>query len=190
MVRRGTWAAVAAVAVVGLTSCSGTMGSDAQDPAKAQASAAGVRPGWLLARIDGIELQAPKTWTVDRHERSMTVSAAPGAYGAGEKTSPGGASVATTSTVTKSTDAAGDKALEVLRAKGRYTDVRRLPDAHINGTRLYHVQGQSNLLWHDEYGAVRGGQAIIIDWDFNNVVIDRSDVEKLVGTVMPTVRIG
>lgn len=184
---------LAALALVAAASsaCGGNATSNgSQDEAKAQASAAGLPAGTLLARITGVELEVPKGWKLKRDTDKLTLSAAPGAYGASGDTSPGGGIVTSATTVSADTEVAAGKALGVLQGQGTYSHVKRLPDVTIHGVRLYHLQAQTNLLWHDEYGAVTGGRAVIIDWDFNNIVIDRAGVAKLVGKVMPTVRVG
>lgn len=184
---------IAALALVAATSsaCGGSGTSTGpHDEARAQASAAGLPAGTLLARITGVELEVPKGWKLKRAADKLTLSAAPGAYGASGDTSPGGAIVTSATTVSADTEVAAGKALDVLKSQGTYSHVKRLPDVTLHGVSLYHLQAQTNLLWHDEYGAVTGGRAVIIDWDFNNIVADRPGVDKLINQVMPTVRVG
>lgn len=67
-----------------------------------------------------------------------------------------------------------------------YSSWRRLPDVMVNGTRLYHLQGKEDGIWHDEYGTMHLGYLITADFDGDLFYAKRPWQQAQIDKIMAT----
>ena len=188
------FAALALAATLTVSACSSnekptadpTNASESPSPV-AESSAATVPSGWQPVDLDGsAEISVPPDWTVKSTGDALDTLRAPDdAVGF----PPGSATVGVGNL------AGGDQkeGLEWMANRqlktnyAGYTNLKRLPDEVINGTKFYRLQAENGADWYDVYGTVTpdGEYSIVLEWKFLKS-LDRKQAEAIWSPVMPT----
>lgn len=133
----------------------------------------------------GVELQVPADWSVHK-ETTGTASSAPPQ--SGFTTTPGGLAFGSEPDPLGTTDSAAKSALGGVGSGAK--DAKRLPDLHVNGATLFHVQYEANKQWWDEYGTIVDGTSYSVSWQFfESQIKTRADADKLIQPVMATFKL-
>lgn len=137
--------------------------------------------------LTGVQIQVPAGWRVSKDAQGVSADPPPNQ---GQKTPPGGMSIQSTPDPLGSTSAGAKTALDGAKNEGG-KNIKRLPDAHVNGLTLYHVQYDVKGEMWDEYGTMSNGQFINIGWQFFEGGADgltRPQADKLIQPVMATLK--
>lgn len=183
--------AVVVIALLGVTlsACGstddpgeGATSASPTSPASASSSESSV--GWHPAKDDGGQFLVPPDWDVEEGPTGLELQAPPQREGGARV---GGGTF--TSNPTLDSEDAIDSAAEVslkFSKKAGQDKVERLPDVTLGGVRFYHVRGENDAQWVDEYGTVHNEQLVGVLWMFNRGMVDRKQTDEMINQVMST----
>lgn len=185
--------AVAVIALLGVTlsACGstddpgeGTTTASSSPSGQPTASSADPKAGWHIAADDGGQFLVPPDWDVEEGATGLELQA-PRQREGGIRVGGGTFTSNPTLDSGDAIDNAAEVSLKFSKNAGQ-EKVERLPDVTLGGVRFYHVRGENEAQWVDEYGTVHNGQLIGVLWMFNREMVDRKQTDDMLNQVMST----
>lgn len=73
---------------------------------------------------------------------------------------------------------------------GDEPNFHRAPDVIIHAVRMFHLTGKQQFLWHDEYGTIRRGHVVVVEFDGNTMIAKRPWQTRHITKIINTFRLG
>ena len=136
---------------------------------------------WQVINVrDVAEIRLPPDWTTRTNNMGTIM------------TPPNGVSIG--GVIGASLGVSGDDSVEGIDHEAKeYAESspyppQRMDDLEVNGTRLFHLRGEQERFWRDDFGTLNEDYLITIGWQFVKADIDRDGADKLINEVMATFR--
>lgn len=193
--------ALGALVLIGVTGCGGSstsgVGASPTTSTSGGATSASSTPadrgggsGGTLKTMSepGVQLEVPASWSVSK-EALGTAASAPASAGSDPHATPGVVDLQAKADPLGSQDQMLKSLLAGDAARG--TNVKHLPDLHVNGATLYHVQYEvpDKHDLEDAFGTSVNGTDYRVGWSFSTLFITRAKADELINQVMPTFKL-